>query len=310
LAPTLTPVLSAPAPAAPGRVLSRPDVLSGPQLSAGRARARLALRRDDPFFFDHPLDHVPGLLLLTALLDLVRLAAGGDGDGNGDGSGRAPIPDSRLQVALGFGRLCELDDPVELTAHRHAQDSGDWSVTATQQNVAVCEGSIRMTDARGAAGPSRPPRPLPIDQRLVHRADLRNVMLGELELDRPVLCAPLLEPPPGHFFRRRGDADCEAVELVEAARQLSTAGVHRALGKPDDIRILWLELAADLPAALPRSRELGLRSTISEPRANHVVMHAVLHDRATGAPLGSIAIRHRTALPATYAALRRTGRRS
>jgi hypothetical protein len=65
----------------------------------------LRLDTGHPIFFDHPVDHVPGALLLDAALQTARAAAH-----DPDGPSRAVEIDSR------FSRFVELDVPCELEA--------------------------------------------------------------------------------------------------------------------------------------------------------------------------------------------------
>ncbi len=52
----------------PGRAIDILDVAPDRGMSRGFARVDLG----DPVFFDHPLDHVPGMLLAVAILELAE----------------------------------------------------------------------------------------------------------------------------------------------------------------------------------------------------------------------------------------------
>jgi hypothetical protein len=115
-------------PVSPGDVGRRAEAYV--LLSATQRLDAWLLRIDTshPIFFDHPVDHVPGALLLDAALQTAR-AASHDPDA---GPSRAVEIDSR------FSRFVELDVPSELEAK--AMPSADAEheqveVTCTSQSA-------------------------------------------------------------------------------------------------------------------------------------------------------------------------------
>ncbi|WP_330263765.1 ScbA/BarX family gamma-butyrolactone biosynthesis protein [Streptomyces griseorubiginosus] len=105
-----------------GRALST-DVLLSPADRPDRWRLRVDTAH--PVFFDHPLDHIPGMLLLEAARQAVRAHGGADG----------PVPASFHAT---FHQFAELDRPVWI----EVSDTGgtDVQVVALQgESVAfVC----------------------------------------------------------------------------------------------------------------------------------------------------------------------------
>ncbi|KUN88673.1 A-factor biosynthesis protein [Streptomyces griseoruber] len=96
---TATPLPAGLAPADVDRALPT-DVVLAP--ADGPDRWQLRVDTAHPVFFDHPLDHVPGMLLLEAARQVARLL-GADG--------RSPV----LYHAL-FHRYAELDEPIWIEA--------------------------------------------------------------------------------------------------------------------------------------------------------------------------------------------------
>ncbi|MER6629557.1 ScbA/BarX family gamma-butyrolactone biosynthesis protein [Streptomyces sp. NPDC000987] len=84
-------------PAAVGRALPA-DVALAPPGPAGRLRLRVDTAH--PVFFDHPLDHVPGMLLLEAAGQAARVCTAGR---------RSPV-----SFHASFRRYAELDRPVRV----------------------------------------------------------------------------------------------------------------------------------------------------------------------------------------------------
>jgi hypothetical protein len=89
------PLPSALPAAAVGRALSA-DVVLAPPERPGRWQLRVDTAH--PVFFDHPLDHVPGMLLLEAARQAVRAHTGGT---------RSPV-----SFHIAFHQYAELDEPT------------------------------------------------------------------------------------------------------------------------------------------------------------------------------------------------------
>ncbi|MFD6311039.1 ScbA/BarX family gamma-butyrolactone biosynthesis protein [Streptomyces nigra] len=124
-----TDVLALPAPpglppAVVGRA-SAADVVLAPAAAPGRWRLRVDTGH--AVFFDHPLDHVPGMLLLEAACQV--LAA------NPASHGRTPV-----SFACVFHRYAELDLPTWMESTRHAgPDGARFRITARQKDSTVFE---------------------------------------------------------------------------------------------------------------------------------------------------------------------------
>lgn len=243
-------------------------------------RATLLVDQRHPFFFDHPLDHVSGMLLVTGLLDLVRASASPFEDTRG---GR------RVRLSIKFARFCELDDRVLLTAEPGAAQ-GEWVVSALQGGTAVCQGLVEVVREPEVL-PRRADvsaRVTPIAAELAHRVDPDNVVLGEPEISSGSYEVPLLSPPTGHFLRRHGDDRYGVEEIVEAGRQLFTAATQLAHGRAPGDQLVWIVVTADIPARLDRAVPLALRWVVSPPRGNTGVFDYGLMVRGSDRRLGSL----------------------
>ncbi|MET8244013.1 ScbA/BarX family gamma-butyrolactone biosynthesis protein [Streptomyces sp. NPDC005202] len=101
-------------------------------LAPTRRRDRWQLRVDTahPVFFDHPLDHIPGMLLLEAARQAACL------------KGTAPRPPTSFHAA--FHRYAELDRPTWVQAETGS--AGETRIVATQGESTVFE---CLVDAAG-----------------------------------------------------------------------------------------------------------------------------------------------------------------
>jgi hypothetical protein len=114
--------LPAPLPAdTVGRALAA-DVLLSPAARPGRWRLRVDTAH--PVFFDHPLDHVPGMLLLEAARQTVRAHGGRER--------RVPVSFHAM-----FHQYAELDEPV--WAEVSEEGGTDVQVIALQRESVVFE---------------------------------------------------------------------------------------------------------------------------------------------------------------------------
>ncbi|MFJ7150523.1 ScbA/BarX family gamma-butyrolactone biosynthesis protein [Streptomyces sp. NPDC100445] len=88
-------------------------------LAAGTAGHRWRLRNDvsNTLLFDHPVDHVPGLVLLEAAHQAARAAAG-------------PEPVELTDVAIDFERYVEFDEPCWIDARRLSTLVPNWYAVA------------------------------------------------------------------------------------------------------------------------------------------------------------------------------------
>ncbi|MEV4761483.1 AfsA-related hotdog domain-containing protein [Micromonospora chokoriensis] len=208
-----------------------------------RWTADLRVDPADPFFFDHPLDHVPGMLLFCAAWDLA-------------GAGAAGPAARRLRTALNFRRICELAPAPALEV---VGGAGRYDVSVRQGGALAADGWFAFADTGTVTmPPAAPVRPRPAEALLVHRVRTENIMIGEPERTDDGLRAPVLVPPAGHALAGRG-GDTHAVEcLIEAARQFCTLLVHQVGCWPLGAQIMWLGVAADLPTDLPRTSGLAL----------------------------------------------------
>lgn len=243
----------------------------------------LVVDESDPFYFDHPLDHVPGMLLFSGMLDLAVRADSARSRGRRAG---------RVVAGLDFTRFCELDRGTTLSCRPVPGRNRAWTVAARQGAREVCAGSIAFTDddapAAGPPGPGRPPAAIPPSRQapadLVHRHRPENILVGEpVRRGRGAVEAAVLRPP------GRDRSAWSPVEIVEAGRQFATLLEHSEHGRPMDARLLWVALRLDVPFRLDGAVPLLLRWPVARVPGPRSRCAATLADAATGADLGSLA---------------------
>jgi hypothetical protein len=235
----------------------------------------LTVDEGEPFFFDHPLDHVPGTLQLFGLLDLVRSVTG------------LPLGferGTRLWLAVTFPMFCELGEPVRLGCSDLVTLSpGGWKIRAEQNGAQACSGELRLLPDPGAGGPafelserSAPSRvttdatPARIAGHRVNRVNAANVMIGNTETDgRGLRRVPVISPRPGHSLRRSARGERSPEELIEAARQLSVLLEKDAATCGSDPQLILQSVETEFPCGITRG-PLELRVTRVERRGKRV----------------------------------------
>lgn len=271
---------------------------------AGGLGADLVVREDHPYFFDHPLDHVPGTLLVAGALDLAACALREDHFIAG--------------VSVAFRRFCEkegrtlieLDPPVArggggerftLAGRVRRDGAAEAPALATFEIVARPRPAIPL--AAPAAPPEGPPVEPP-ERRLLHKHRAENVLVGPLEpLGPGEFRCRLIPPPAGHFFAG-GDARAHSLLYVlETARQMLMLIAHTIEAVPLGVPMNLLSVRAETDVPVPRDAPLELRCR-REPlrRLGEAVLSDVrLALRAPEGEIGTCEIRAQIVDPATYA---------
>jgi hypothetical protein len=276
-----------------GRVMvtPRPDAGASTMLidpeHAEAWRSTLVADLDHPFFFDHPLDHIPGIMLITALLELLRAAVAADGR-------KAELADRhQISTTLWFPQFCELGEPTELRVVRPSDPNGCWAVHASQAGGAVCHGWVRYITTgdsmdRPAVPPATKPRQERADGAFVHRVRQENILVGPVsEADDGALRSAVLgSPAEDHFFARRGGGQYHPEELIEAARQVAVLRWTYEHGWPTDARLSLNRLRAQLPTTIARDSLLELRWRASPLLGAKARTHLDLHGSGGPEPLG------------------------
>lgn len=268
----------------PGRAI---DILEvAPPWGTSRGFAHVDL--DDPVFFDHPLDHVPGMLLITAILELAEHVS--------------MLEPDNVTFRLSFTKFCELGSPIEVTASREAD--GTSRIDVVQSGRSIANGSLAERDTRSrmervavpALGNGR------ISAELVHRADPHNIAIGPLTVENGRVWTRVREQRAITGLPPRASA---VESALEAARQFATAILHRWGEHPLGIKMIFVGLTAEVPTAVPLghvSRALSWQVTPPEQtRKLCIDLHAV-GERTS--KVGSIFIASRCVDGNEYAQLR------
>ncbi|MEU7580361.1 AfsA-related hotdog domain-containing protein [Streptomyces sp. NPDC041068] len=203
------------------------------------ATARLVVDKEDPFFFDHALDHVPGILVIAGLLDLIRTQSA------------EPRPDGRIKVSLDFAKFCEPDDDITVSVSPSAagtEEEPAWELAATVGTSTAVSGTAvlhhKSAERFVPAAPEQRGEGLAAAE-LAHRERPENALLGAAWWADDRLFARAQRPPVGHPLRTR-----PLVELIESARQFVTLIGHAGYERPIGDKFILCALEVDIPLGL------------------------------------------------------------
>ncbi|WP_416261344.1 beta-ketoacyl synthase N-terminal-like domain-containing protein [Gibbsiella quercinecans] len=206
-------------------------------------RAILQLNEQHPYFFDHSLDHVPGILLIAGGLQLVDQAA--------------IVSEGQFinDLHVRFIRYVDKTSSVNLTLGR--QQGEEWAIVIKQNDLIVCRIQFTLKTI---------PRDLPINTirsvapchrpELLHKHRQENILVSELFTESEqysVLTTPL---PDGHFFTEDNAKHLSMVYFLEIARQCYMQIAHDVMQIPLGVPMNLVTLHFSLDNAIPRQRTL------------------------------------------------------
>jgi 3-oxoacyl-(acyl-carrier-protein) synthase len=201
----------------------------------------------DPYFFDHPLDHVPAVLLFEAAYRLAIRA------------GRTGRPPTRLDMS--FLRFCDLDAPITLDLRPTARP-GVAECHARQNDRLVAKGRVQTDGSAGT--PVLPSVPegggrQVIDPARVHKANRSNVFLDEPRQVGPgrYRCEVIVPAEP-HVLLDGSPTWLSPTVLIEAFRQMSTFGAHELHGVHTGQTMTQVSFHAHLDRPIRRGERIAL----------------------------------------------------
>lgn len=225
--------------------------------------ALLNIDQEHPFFFDHPVDHVPGMVLMSSLIALAeRAGVECEKNKNDELVGRV--------VELNFLRICELDEPSHAHASMVDKNGFHWNVEVTQKNRKTCAGSIRLAPLRGLPTSSsknqKSVTARPASGTLTHRRRPENIVVSGLERTDHRLMVSYLGTPQSRRRSRCVRSTHAIEELFEAARQFATLMCHSVGGVDINTRLLLNSVFVTVSRPLPRHAPITLLSAGPEIR--------------------------------------------
>lgn len=216
--------------------------------TAGHRTATLVVNEAHNYFFDHPLDHVPGILLLEGILQLAEHAVN---------SG-----EYLRSIDLKFRKFCEKTRPILLTSRLGSLRELEVEIQQDQASIATCNvtcapqpDDVPMLEYDAA----NPPSPFP-DPRMLHKRDSANVLVSAYRQipGKDSFECDLLPPVAGHILNEGTDGYVSLLYILETARQFVMLLAHVFEGIPLDqpMNLVRIQLWLDRP--VPRTARLRM----------------------------------------------------
>ena len=231
-------------------------LLKSVRSAAGGLEAELVVDPSHPFFFDHPYDHVPGVLFVEAVQQLSEwVAAAIDGD-----------PMRRLtwfdRLDMQFERWADLDEPLRIAADRLVQRGSAWHLDGSiggERRCARFKGSFgsREPEAWDEPLPERSP---PAEARLVHKRRPENILISRPVATGDAYEAQALEPTAGHPLCDGPGELVPVTQVAEWTRQFLTARAHLEQKGSFDEHFILLSLRVRMKGALRKHERAQLWS--------------------------------------------------
>ncbi|WP_046471745.1 AfsA-related hotdog domain-containing protein [Allosalinactinospora lopnorensis] len=271
--------------------------------------AKLAVDRENSFFFDHELDHVPAMLIIEGALQAAEAA-----QARSDRAARRPGHAVwTSEFSFSFHSFCEFSPPAEIRVAGGDGWEGQWALTVTQQHTAVSGGIRVRRSPRPERSVPRPRRHTPAVHRrdqwlakLAHRHHPENLLIGAPRQITPDHQMFDVLPAPEHHFLRTGGGDQRTMtELVEAVRQAAVTGMHRQ-GVPMGHEFVLTSITAWIDRPLSRNEPVRLDARrVPGERPRHTGLFCLL---APDSCVGEVRVTGRIVPPAVYHRLRAMNR--
>jgi phthiocerol/phenolphthiocerol synthesis type-I polyketide synthase C len=228
----------------------------------GQVAGSIQVDEDHPFFFDHPLDHIPGTLIIESISQLLSTLI-------------KPIdPDNEklnavvTHFSITFRRWIEKQATtlIELKLTGGTPNSLNFSGFISQGDTLLSDLSVGVEylPTSHFNGPMTRPDILE-DQTQLHKQHIDNVLLQPINKGAGNCYeCHITVAKEGHLFSEHQHKGLAPLMLIEAARQLVTLLAHTVYGIPQGMRMNLVSLEYQVKSEIVISPELVLRHQVDK----------------------------------------------
>lgn len=224
-------------------------VIANVQRNPQSLHAQLVVNEAHPYFFDHPLDHIPGILLLEGVLQLIELAMP-------PLSGRVAYVKT---LTIKFQQYVQKQGVIDLHLEQ-GKDPQVFNAKVMQAGKLMCTCILGM--AYSSAFETSPAGEFTAtrcrDKALLHKAREENVIVSDMSGIAQGLSVDTLKLPDEHFFQEGDPEHYSMVYFLEVARQCYMQIAHSYLRIPLNTPMNLLALSFTLDRPIPRNSPLSL----------------------------------------------------
>lgn len=240
--------------------------------------ATLRVDEGHPYFFDHPLDHVPGILLIEGVLQLIEHAV------------PALRGDAMFISALNvrFQRYVMKARPVAIELRQDGHHSYTARVMQDDQLMCTCNLAVSPGQVPAPSAELTPAHPCQ-RQDWLHKARAENVLVSDIDPQARVLACPI---PPGQFFEDGHPRQHSMVYFLEIARQAYMQIAHGTLRIPlkTPMNLLVLDFTLTRPIGRHKALALAPQNALPTNAQAFKTNRIVIELRADGLPLGTATV--------------------
>jgi hypothetical protein len=261
----------------------------------GSWTAPLIVDETDTAIFDHSVDHLPGMLMLHGIAELVERASPDVGADRWTAGA----------FDMNFTHFVEKDRP----AHVRIMPAGAphiWRAEVIQSGRVACSGTVggialdggRQPTANMAATATAPDALA--EAALVHRSHPENIMVSPL---RAAAGGYTVDYFPSEVARtKRFEYAHGPLDIVEAARQFVTLLSHTVCGFDLRTRLILARLVVNMPRLFPRAAAVRLHS--ARPLVKRRRLDCTIRAQCGNAAAATIRWDVKAVPPEVYARLR------
>jgi A-factor biosynthesis hotdog domain len=226
------------------------------------AHARLLIDQSHPFFFDHPLDHVPGLLLIEAMNQLAEREAYRAADGSDEGALYA------ICAEVAFTKFCVFGLEASIVAEPQSSNATQIRTRIQQGDAINCKGGFEFEpypiSASGVRAKDRFHKadrssPAPCPKELLNKLDEANVMIDMPVRIGSTMNANVLPPHPRNMLADNRFGLLPALYLLEAYMQTQRYLNKVFLRQSETVRMRDTLCGVSIRLARPIGREERVR---------------------------------------------------
>ena len=238
--------------------------------------APLQIDTKNTFFFDHPYDHIPGVLFLESINQLIKTALF---------SKESKKIIWIQSIKLSFEQWGNLNSDIRVTLDSIDSifpETNGYQISGkivenkkSTKTVCVKYQARCQIVTNFKTNKSRPEIPVTRDRsnvansEIVHKNRSENILISNLTSgkNQDLYCSSVL-PSQNHRYYKIKNPFYTVTHLFEAARQMSTAIAHQKNGEQLDRTFILLSLQINLKQPIPYNAELELSGTL--PKAAQI----------------------------------------
>ena len=223
----------------------RNRVIEKEQVMSEGVSAALRIDETHPYFFDHQLDHVPGILILEGISQLMELEIKHH---------QQPHSFSDYYINkfnLRFIKVCSKENTATITIQRLKDGSkSDYYGKVVQNTKAVCVFNLSINSYKVQdKNHSLSERTGIPEMKWLHKQHPENIIVGNLVKENNEISCRILSSPQGHIFTEGHSHWHSSCFALEASRQFFMLLAHQVYEVPLNrpIYLISIELRLEQP---------------------------------------------------------------